>query len=226
MTHQSVTPRMQTFIFANGTMDRWPDGISPLPRPDDRIIAADGGLYHCCRWNWTPHIVIGDMDSVDSRMMASLDPAVTEIIRHPTHKDETDLELALKLAIARQSEDIVILGALGGRWDMTLSNVLLLAADFPDGVTPRIHDGSDVIRCLKGGREIRLTGNPGDRLSLLPLSETVSGLTLEGLSYPLWKATLPMGASRGVSNIFGKDTVRIVLEKGTLLIVTSREKNT
>lgn len=214
----------RTFIFANGTMKQWPDRLCSLPEPDDLIIAADGGLHHCRRWNWTPHVLIGDMESVDPRLVEALDPAATTIIPHPTQKDETDLELALKLAISRNLGEIVILGALGGRWDMTLSNVLLLGATFLDGVNVLIYDGNDVIRCLKGGTDICLAGNPGDRLSILPISEKVSGLTLEGLVYPLLDATLSIGTSQGISNVFSRDTARIVLDKGMVLVTVTREK--
>lgn len=213
---------MRALIFANGTMDRWPDGLDPVPAPTDLVIAADGGLRHCRRWNQTPHVLIGDMDSVDPVMMAAVDPGVTTIIRHPAQKDETDLELALKLAISRKSRDIVILGALGGRLDMTLSNVMLLGAAFLEGIAVGIYDGHDELRCLKGGGQMALSGSPGDRLSILPLSETVSGVTLDGLAYPLWRALLPLGTSHGISNVFTGDTARICIEKGTLLITVNR----
>ncbi|MEZ4581030.1 MAG: hypothetical protein R3A10_05170 [Caldilineaceae bacterium] len=47
--------------------------------------------------------------------------------RHPTGKDQTDLELALERAIRDGAPDILLLGALGGRLDQTLANLLILA---------------------------------------------------------------------------------------------------
>ncbi|MDL2269969.1 thiamine diphosphokinase [Desulfosarcina sp. OttesenSCG-928-G17] len=214
----------RTFIFANGTMESWPHGISPQPEPDDLIIAADGGFSHCRRWNWPPHVVVGDMDSIDPLILSELDPTVTEIIRHPAHKDETDLELALKLAISRNSRDIAILGALGGRWDMTFSNLLLLFANFVEGVEVRIYDGKDEVVGMSGRAETHLSGNPGDTLSLLPLSDEVSGITLEGFFYPLSDARLLMGTSQGISNVFNEKTARIRIGTGRLLIMITRKQ--
>ena len=56
---------MKAVIFANGIMNQWPLGFE-LCVERDLIIAADGGFNHCRRWNVIPHIVVGDMDSVNS----------------------------------------------------------------------------------------------------------------------------------------------------------------
>ncbi|BBO85930.1 thiamine pyrophosphokinase [Desulfosarcina ovata subsp. sediminis] len=212
---------IRAIVFANGVMDRWPVGLT-LSADRDLIIAADGGLAHCRRWGVTPHVVVGDMDSIDPGELADLEKTATEIIRHPVRKNETDLELALKLAIDRGAEEIAVLGALGARWDMTFSNVLLLGAEFLSRTTVRLLDGVHELCCLQGSRQIRLRGRPGDLVSLLPISGNATGVSLKGLAYPLTDASLPFGTSHGVSNVFTGETASVTLKEGMLLVSITR----
>ena len=210
---------MRAIIFANGMMENWPKGLKIDP-DSDVIIAADGGVHHCRIWDVTPHVVVGDLDSVDPYDLAQLQDKGVEIIRHPCRKDETDLELALKVAVDRNIREMVILGGLGARWDMTLSNVLILAAPFLADVKVRLLDENYEIFCIQGGQRIRLKGVSGDVLSLLPLTDAAVGVTLRGLEYSLEDETLNLGTSRGISNLFTGKEVDVELKKGCLLLVT------
>ena len=113
-------------IFANGEMSD-PAIIRSMLRPDDWIIAADGGARHALACGRPPHLVIGDMDSIPTGIRAELETQGTEFLAFPAAKDETDLELALLHAAAEGATDILVAGALGGRLDQTLANIQLLA---------------------------------------------------------------------------------------------------
>jgi thiamine pyrophosphokinase len=104
----------------------------------DWIIGADGGAAQALAWGLVPHLVIGDMDSLPGEARAALEAQGSRFVVHPRAKDETDLELALTYATQRGAREIVVLGALGGRLDHTLANVLLLALPKLDGVVVRI----------------------------------------------------------------------------------------
>lgn len=210
---------IRAIIFANGVMDSWPPGLEIDPEAD-LIIAADGGLAHCLAWGHRPLMVVGDLDSADPGEVDRLAGQGVEIVRHPARKDDTDLELALNLAVARGAVKVTILGGLGARWDMTLANTALLASGAARGVDIRLMDGGQTITCLQGPGRAALTGRPGDILSLIPLSDPASGITLHGLEYPLNRAVLPRGSSRGVSNVFVGQGAEVELESGCLLIVT------
>lgn len=213
---------MRAVIFANGIMNQWPLGFE-LPTERDLIIAADGGFKHCRRWNVMPHIIVGDMDSVNPSDLTAHDHGEIEIHRFPTKKDETDLHLALQVAIDRNASEIVILGALGARWDMTFSNVFILLTPFLLRVDVRILESQYELLCLHGHQKINLEGKPGNTVSLIPLAGPVTGVTLGGFEFPLDKETLPVGTTRGVSNLFRDETVEIEIEKGHLLVVIARE---
>ena len=215
---------MRAIIFANGVLKNWPDNFT-IARGHDIIIAADGGTFHCRTWKITPHVVVGDLDSIARAEYDWLKTVEVEIIRHPSRKDQTDLELALRVARERGAREIYILGALGLRWDMTIANVLLLAAPFLEDTSVKLVDGQQEIFCLRGGQKQTIPGQPGDLLSLLPLSGEVTGLTLDGLEYPLQDACLPLSATRGISNIFQNQCATVKLRAGLLLITITRKNS-
>jgi len=85
---------MRAIIFANGEFPD-PQGVRNLLRPDDLIIAADGGTRHALAAGVIPHIVVGDLDSLSPDEQARVEAAGSQIVRFSPRKDETDLELAL-----------------------------------------------------------------------------------------------------------------------------------
>ena len=212
---------MRVIIFTNGLMTGWPAQLT-VSRHGDLVIAANGGIAHSLKYGITPHIIVGDMDSVDPSVLRNL-PSSVERIKHPSRKNETDFELALRTAMDRKAGEIVVLGALGARWDMTLSNMLILSAGFLSGQSIRFIDGNQEIFALRGPQKIAIDGRPGDNLSLLPLSDTVRGVNLEGLEYPLHDAKLERGTTLGISNVFTGKTARVQLKEGLLLIVIIKE---
>ncbi len=214
-----MTPR--AIIFANGEMASWPNQLN-LDANNDLVIAADGGAHLCQKWGIRPHTVIGDLDSISPELLARLETEKVEILRHPVNKDETDLELALRLAHQRGINEIIVLGALGQRWDMTLANVMLLAARFLLNTTVRLLDGRDTLLLLQEGRAVAIDGKVGDGLSLIPLT-TTKGVTIKGLRFPLNDATLVVGTTQGVSNLFTLPKPIVVIRSGRLLIIHTRK---
>lgn len=211
---------MRAIIFANGPMAGWPEKFDIFPDVD-MIIAADGGLKHCSRKGIVPQLVIGDMDSADPHELAVMEKKGVEVKRFPARKDETDLWLAVRAALDRKVDEIIIIGALGGRWDMTFSNVLLLTSPELNKLETRILDGNQELFVLQGGQAARLFGDKGDLLSLMPLTAMVRGLTLTGFEYPLDNETLELGTTRGISNVFLEDVCSINLDQGKLLVTVT-----
>lgn len=188
-------------------------------RPGDLVIGADGGAAQALARGWTPRVVVGDMDSLTEADRSRLEGQGCEFIQHPRAKDETDLELALTYAVEQGAREIVILGALGGRLDHTLANVLLLALPLLGGVPARIVREGEEVLLLRGGQSIRLDGKKGDRVSLLPVGGDACGVTTRGLAWSLRGDTLRFGYSRGVSNEMTGEEAWVDLEEGNLLVV-------
>lgn len=205
---------MHVIIFANGNP---PDRATAAPwlATADLIVAADGGSRHALAIDVIPDVVIGDMDSVGDVTRKRLKHAGTRFITYPTHKDYTDLELAIRHALDRGATTITLLGALGGRWDQSLANLMLLTLPELERVTARIVDRQLSIELVRDRAQI--TGRVGDTLSLIALKGDAHGVTLTGCEYPLTDAILPFGASLGISNVFVEPTVSIQVTAGCVL---------
>jgi len=204
-------------LFANGDLPH-PEKDRSFVRPDDFILCADGGTRHALALGLTPDLIVGDLDSVDAQTVARLRGAGVEIRQFPRDKDYTDLELALLAARDLHPNDIILLGALGGRLDQTLANIFLLASsDFSD-LDIALVSGPERAWVVRD--EIVVTGRPGDIVSVLPLTPDVSGLTYHsGLRWRLEDARLPFGSSRGVSNELTAAQARIALRSGVILVI-------
>jgi thiamine pyrophosphokinase len=183
----------------------------------DLLIAADGGGNALHAIGLLPTLVIGDLDSLLPAAEAAFIAGGVEIKRYPAAKDETDLELALLTALERGATSIDILGALGGRWDQSLSNVMLLALPELAQVHVRLLDSEQEAFLVRNHGEIR--GQVGETVSLLPIGGDAHGITTSGLLYPLADATLFFQRSRGISNVITAAPASLRLREGMLLVV-------
>lgn len=205
---------MRAIIFANGGFTS-----PPAPLPGDLLIAADGGARHCLDSGQIPAVVLGDFDSLDPRTLEQLSSAGSELIQYPIRKDFTDLELALQLAVRRGSQEILVLAALGGRWDQTLANLLLPAAAEMAGIHIRLLDGAQEIMLAHPGETLLIAGLPGDIVSLIPLTGDAHQITTHGLEYPLRAESLSFGSTRGISNVLLDESATIDLGQGLLMVI-------
>ncbi len=215
---------MRSIIFANGTLKR-PEGVRSYLQPGDTIIAADGGAHHCQQLDLKPDYIIGDLDSLASDAVNRLAEQGSQVIRYSSRKDFTDLELALQFAAGLPSGEILVFGALGDRWDQTLTNLLLPAAPAFSKASIRLIDDNQEICLVSPERSLALNGQPGDTVSLIPVGGDACDITTQGLEYPLRQETLYFGASRGVSNVLLAEQAYITLEKGLLICTLIHHTN-
>ncbi|MBL8046342.1 MAG: thiamine diphosphokinase [Anaerolineales bacterium] len=207
----------RVIIFANGELPE-PERVRAFIQPDDFIIAADGGARHCWALKLTPQLAVGDFDSLTAAELAKLEQAGITLKRFPRDKDETDLELALLEAARLGAEKICVLGALGGRLDMTLANLQLLTHPALAHISLEVRAGGQTAWLLRPpGGPVR--GQVGDTVSLLPLGGAADGITTRGLRYPLNGETLTVGPARGVSNALTQPEAYVGLQAGLLLII-------
>lgn len=205
-------------LFINGEVTDY-GFLAGLLHEDDFLVAVDGGLRHLQVINRQPHLLIGDLDSVNPDQLQVLSGEGVEIQRFPMEKDETDLELALLETARRGYKTILLVGALGGRLDQMLANLYLLMLPELHGLKVRIIDRGQEIFLIRHNAQI--TGQAGDLVSLLPLRGSAEGISTTGLEYPLSNETLLQEHSRGVSNRMVEPHALITLTKGSLLCIHS-----
>ena len=209
-------------IFANGILDPSPE-LDTLLDQAELIIAADGGANHCSRLSITPDILLGDLDSIDPPLLATYQNKGIAIHRHPRHKDATDLELALDLAVAKGARTIQLIGALGGRWDMSLANIMLAASEKYKNQKVLLSGQNCSMQILHPGKPFTFSGTTGQKVSLVPLKGDVHGVILTGFAYPLTGQSILFGSSLGVSNITIVDQVTVHHSQGILLCIFFNE---
>ncbi|MCY4070596.1 MAG: thiamine diphosphokinase [Chloroflexi bacterium] len=210
---------MRILLFANGVAK---DGTMVRRALEEagsaHILCADGGALNALKFGLAPQTIIGDLDSLSGEQVEELSAAGAEILRFPMEKDETDLELALGWGVDKGATAIVILGALGGRFDQTLANVYLLALPGLRDIEIELVDGEQNIRLLRPGT-YSVEGRTGDTISLIPLVGKASGITSRGLKYPLRDESLEFGPARGISNVMLCDSASLELRNGLLVVV-------
>lgn len=181
-------------------------------KPDDYIIACDGGYAHAAKHGIRPDLTVGDFDSYKGELAPDI-----RTLRAPAEKDDTDTMLAIKLALSAGYRDFVLCGAMGGRLDHELANVAAAAyIAMHGGRCSAIYEGG-AMHVLKDGT-LRLEGLKGQTVSILSYSEVSTGVTLEGMKYPLHDGTLTNSFPIGVSNVAEADVCSVCVKQGILLV--------
>lgn len=215
---ERIQPR-DVLVFANGDAG---DGAM-VRRAIERahqpfIAAADGGARIARYYGLTPHVIIGDMDSLTHEELAEFESQGAEIHHYPEEKNETDLELVFLWAARQGTKNIRVIGAVGNRLDQTMSNVYLMALPALAEIDVRMVAGNQETRLAIAG-ETLIEGEAGDTISLIPLSGIAHGVTTENLRYPLRDEDLLFGLARGVSNVMDGTHAKVNLRDGVLLLV-------
>jgi len=181
------------------------------------VIAADGGVDCALRLGLRISVAVGDFDSVSETGLAAVEAAGGRVERHPEAKDETDLELALDVALELGAGRIVVVADPGGRLDHLLGVVHLLGHPRYAHVEIDALLGQASVHVIRGER--MLTGSPGELISLLALHGPARGVSTEGLVYPLRAEPLDAGSSRGISNVFATREAHVTVVSGVLVAV-------
>jgi thiamine pyrophosphokinase len=155
------------------------------------VVAADAGFRRLARFGIVADVIVGDFDSMGGV------PYGVRAILHPVEKDETDGELALRVALEAGARSIAIVGAMGGRYDMALGHVALLRQARAAGARALLTDGRQAAVLVP--RRTWKVGPPRATLSVVPLTPQAR-LASHGLKWPLDGIALRFDEMRGISN--------------------------
>ncbi len=185
----------------------------------DIVIAADGGADRLRDMGIDPDILIGDLDSLSDGHVLEFRARNAEILHFPERKDQTDAELALEEAVRRGASQITVLGSFGGsRIDHEIANILLLAdKSYRDRDVRLLSETAEAWGVRGGSRSF--AAEIGDVVSLIPVSETATGVSTAGLEWELDDAALHLGRSLTMSNVAVDAKVSVSVESGVLLVV-------
>jgi len=186
--------------------DRWSAGAFDL------IVAVDGGFAHLQSVSCDPDVAVGDFDSL------GYVPTCKEVIEHPTHKDKSDLELALDYVLARGAGRVVVYGALGGRLDHSVGNLQMCARFAECGVAVELVDVECVVSVLVGPGTLELPRLERGTVSVFSAVDEARCVTERGMEYALEGENLTNRTTRGLSNeLIGRPS-SVTVEEGTLFV--------
>ncbi len=192
---------MNIVILANGN---YPSHEVPLGflGKADLIVCCDGAVEKLAANGLEPGIIIGDLDSVTSRLKRKY----AGILVQDSDQETNDLTKAVNWCIDRNYTSLVILGATGKREDHTIGNISLLAEYARKTGVMMITDTGIFTPRLKSSR---FSSFPGQQVSIFSIDpETV--ITSVGLKYRLgnmklhnwWQATLNEAEGESFDLIF------------------------
>ena len=182
---------------------------------DDYIVFCDSGLRHLEPLQVKPSLIVGDFDSHDN---PHLD---VETIVLPCEKDDTDTVFAVKEAIKRGFDDFLLIGVVGARLDHTLGNVSILLYLDSFGKKGIIIDDYSEMEIVSN--EPAYIENSYAFFSLLNVSGTAKGSTIENAKYLLNNAEITCEYQYGVSNeVLPGKTAKVSIFEGKLLLIKDR----
>jgi len=209
---------MRIVIFTNGKLSK---AFLRDIRDDDYVIGVDRAAYWLIQHGITPHAAVGDFDSVTAEELVLIRKKSGKLIRYPAEKDATDTELAVHTAIRREPEEVIIFGGVGSRLDHVLGNIHLLEILHIRGIDAYLRDERNEIFLLSSRRTIKYSSRYR-YVSLLPYTGSVT-VSLRGFKYPLVRAVLRRGSTRGISNEMTGKEASIRVHEGIVVVIRSKD---
>jgi len=175
-------------ILANGAFPISKISLDQL-KSAGTVICTDGSANNLSNLGLTPHVIIGDMDSIDSKY------EFKGLKIHDNNTENSDLEKALNWVIMSNISDISVLGSTGLREDMTLANLHILF-HYYDKISIKIITDHFTVTCHKG--EQLFDSFHGENVSLFA-QKLNSIVTTKSLKYQLKDSSISP-PQKGISN--------------------------
>ncbi len=178
------------------------------------IVAADSGLDLADRLGLRPDMVVGDMDSIADRGRLSDFPA-DKVRIYPHDKSETDTEIGLRLLREWGFERVMLIGGGEGRLDHLLGILVLFDREFYPSIWLTAREHIEIIE-----DSACYAAFPGQTYSFFPIGGPATGLTSNGLKWPLTGLNWKRGDA-GISNEATGDSVSVTVTRGKLMMIRS-----
>jgi thiamine pyrophosphokinase len=230
----SLLAQQANFIVAVDSGAEVVRSAAPVPAPESDFASdSQSGFVLGPVPGPVPDLVLGDFDSIDPQTLADFRSKGVEIVTYDSHKDATDLELALDMVWQRGFTAIIATNVLGGRVDHELAALGNLAAMVERGMavsiieknefcvflSTRSKQGEGSARGTLSTLKLDFASTPAPSfISLIPWGGEAT-VSIKGVKWELDRATLTPSSSRGVSNVVANRQVSINVHNGTALVL-------
>lgn len=192
-------------------------------RPDDFVIAVDGGLSRLLRQGIEPDFLLGDFDSLnpsDGNIVERFRKmGESRFLQLPVVKDDTDTMAATRLGIQRGYREFLIYGGLGARLDHTMANIQTLVWILRQGGQGWLLDRETSVTVIGEGRFVIPESFEGT-VSLFSLDTELRNVSIRGMKYNIENAAVrndfPLGCSNETVNGMQGE---ILIGVGTALVI-------
>lgn len=220
---------MKTLIITGGLIEADFARSYLKDKSFDMVIAADKGVETARLLNVPINYILGDFDSLEPSILDEVKSRLANnesdlvLKEFPPEKDYTDTHLAIVTAIESGATSVTIIGATGTRLDHVMANVNLLSICLSHQIEAKIIDSHNQIYVIDADRHLDKDEIHGKYVSLIPYTDSVTGVTLIGFKYPLNNTTMTKGNSLGISNELLEKEGIIKLDNGILIVIESRD---
>lgn len=189
------------------------------------IVGVDRGVEYLYHHQIKPNYIVGDFDSIAPEIIKYYKTETNVAIReYNPVKDESDTEMAIRIAITIGSAEIYILGATGGRIDHLWANVQSLAIACKFNVKAYILDPQNRIFVTDKPCQLKKSEAYGKYLSVFSLSGEIFDFNMKGTKWPLEHHVLRPTDSLTVSNRFEDEIVEIDFIGGMIVVMETKDK--
>lgn len=153
--------------------------VSSLAQPHELVgyhayIGCDYGAFICAKANISMIMAVGDFDSVTQEQLKLIEEYAQDVHVLSEDKDISDTEYAL--SVTQTTDDVTIIGGLGGRLDHEFANMLCLIK------YPHAKLVNDSNKIFVVNKKMSIPHQKG-YLSLFPLQQTL--VSIQGVKFPL-----------------------------------------
>lgn len=194
-----------------------PDNYKEILSGFDYVITADGGYDNAKILNLKPDLLVGDFDSISHKTMIDL-PEGLKIIKYPSEKDMSDMEIALDYLVENSFTHALIVGGIGTRLDHSISNIFTIFKYSSKNLKITIVDDKNIITDIKPQMRFE---KDNYFYSLIPISTEGIVVSLRGFYYDLIEQKIEFGSTLGVSNYIVEENSTIELHSGAGLLIKS-----
>jgi len=179
----------------------------------EKVIGVDSGVEHLNKFAITPDLIIGDLDSIDKKLLTESAKKNIEIIKYPKNKDQTDFEIALNYAQKLEFESIDIIGGENGEIDHLLSIFMTISINKCSNKTTWFYGKQKILFNPKS-----ISINLNQIFSLIPLSN-IKNLNISGAKWNLQNKNIDFGSTRTLRNESVERLIKISCDEGKYCII-------
>ena len=179
----------------------------------EKVIGVDSGVKHLNKFAITPDLIIGDLDSIDKKLLTESAKKNIEIIKYPKNKDRTDFEIALDYAQKLEFESIDIIGGENGEIDHLLSIFMTISINECSYKTTWFYGKQKILFNPKS-----ISINLNQIFSLIPLSN-IKNLNISGAKWNLQNKNIDFGSTSTLRNKSVERLIKISCDEGKYCII-------